>query len=54
MTPLGVMSGDSELEPEQLVRAFKQANQKVWTIKDNQVPPAPVALARDIQRRYCL
>ena len=49
-TPLGVMPADSELKPEQLLRAVKQANQKVWTIKDDQVPPAPVVLTRDIQR----
>ena len=49
-TPLGVMPAESEIKPAELVRAFKRANQKVWTIKDDQVPPAPVALARDIQR----
>ncbi len=39
-TPLGVMPADSKLSPEELLRAFKQANQKVWTIKDTQVCPS--------------
>ena len=36
-TPLGVMPADSKLGPEELLRAFKQANPKVWAIKDEQV-----------------
>ena len=36
-TPLGVMSAECELKPAELLRAFKQANPKVWAIKDEQV-----------------
>ena len=36
-TPLGVMPADSKLGPKELLRAFKQANPQVWTIKDKQV-----------------
>ena len=36
-TPLGVMPAETELKPEELLRAFKQANPKVWAIKDEQV-----------------
>ena len=42
-TPLGVMPAKSELGPKELLRAFKQANPKVWAIKDEQVcRPFPV------------
>ena len=48
-TPLGVMSAESALKPEELLRAFKQANPKVWAIKDEQVcrqfPVLPPQLA---------
>ena len=36
-TPLGVMPAESELSPEELLRAFKRANPQVWAIKDEQV-----------------
>ena len=32
-TPLGVMPAESQLSPEELLRAFKQANPQVWAIK---------------------
>ena len=49
-TPLGVIPADRdpqtgilrqgiEFKPEELLRAFKQANPEVWTIKDKKVCP---------------
>ena len=41
-TPLGVMPADSKLGPEELLRAFKQANPKVWAIKNEVCRQFPV------------
>ena len=38
-----------KLKPAELLRAFKRANQKVWTVKDDQVPPAPPPLWPNIR-----
>ena len=49
-TPLGVIPADRdpqtgilrqgiEFKPEELLRAFKQANPEVWTTKDKKVCP---------------